>query len=193
MAPRIPEPSKLATPEGGHPWHPTKDVILLFGVNYSILDLLKLLKDWNNKGERAETKVCKLDHLRATLSVAHYCLTRLHSDPSSGQAPLNLSDNEVHKHFKAGSNCFWEFTHLLSLLEKDTHVGRVAVGEESLVGLYVKNLEGSKEMDMLRESVDHNYNPVVVRYLKGAMEDEAWKSLIYDLEEIEGVNAKLLA
>lgn len=72
-------------------------------------------------------------------------------------------------------------------------MGRVAVGKESLVGLYVKNLEGSKEMDMLREFVDHNYNPVVVRCLKGAMEDEAWKSLIYDLKGIEGVNAKLLA
>ena len=193
MAFSIPEPPELATPQVGHPWHPTKDVILLFGVKYSIPELFQSLNDWHNEGNHAETKACNLKHLCATLSVTYYLLTRLHPHPNSGQSPPNLPGEELHKHVKAGSNCFWEFTRLLSSLENDTHLGPVAVGAETLNEIYVKNLEGSKNMDILRELVDQNYNPVVMQRLKVVMDEESWQKLVYDLKGIKGASAALLA
>lgn len=181
------ESSELATAQAGHPWHPTKNVILLFGTKFSIPELFQLLRDWN-KGDQAKPKI---DDLRATLSVAHYILTRLYPGSISDQAPPNLPVDELDRHIKAGSNCFWQFTHLLKLVEKDTPMGPAAVGKKA-EKLYAKTLESSKDMDMLREVVNLNYNLVVVQRLKKVMDEETWKKLVYDLNRIDGVNTNLL-
>lgn len=189
MAFNIPESSRLATLQAGHQWHPTENIIRLNGKNFSIPMLLQKLNDWNNKGNQAETKVCKLDHLHNTLAVTHYLLTRLYSDLSSDQAPRNLLHNELHKHIKAGNNSFWEFTRVLKIVENNTPVGSFEFMETQ----YVKNLEGNEDMEILRGLVDQNYNLVVVQRLKEVMDEEARKKLFDDLRGIDGKYAKLLA
>lgn len=78
-------------------------------------------------------------------------------------------------------------------METDTHLRTVAVGAETLSGIYLKNLEGSKNMDFLREVVDQNYNPVVMQRLKVVMDDEAWQKLVYDPKGIKGTSAAWMA
>lgn len=188
MAFNIPKPQGLATPQIGQLWHQTK--IILFGREYSILDLFQSLNEWNSEGNQAERKVCNLERLCATLSVTYYLLTSLDPDPNSGQSPPNLPKEELQKHIRAGRNCFWQFTHLLSSLENDTQVGSVALEAKTLRGLYVKNLEGSKEMNFLRESVGQNYNPVVMQRLEQVMDGETWQKLDDDLRGIKGATAR---
>lgn len=192
MAVNIAEPLELATAIVGHPWHPTKQVALLTGVKYSVPGLLELLGKWSNDASYTDTQVCNLKRLRATFHVTHYLLTRL-SIPDPGHTHLNLNAGEYETFFNVGSRSFREFTRVLKLVENHTFVGPVPVGEETLDGLFVKNLEGSKPMEDLREDVDEKFNITVVRRLKRVMDEEAQQKLLQDLRGIEGANADLLA
>lgn len=190
----IAEPLELATAIVGHPWHPTKHVALLLGVKYSVSGLLELLGKWSDDANYPEdTQACNLKRLQATFRVAHYLLTRLFSTPESGQTPLNLNDGEHENFVNVGSKKFREFTRLLKLVENHTFVGPVPVGEETLDGLFVKNLEGSKPMEDLREDVDEKFNLSVVKTLKKVMDEEAQEKLLQDLQGIEGASTDLLA
>ncbi len=194
MVANIAEPLELATAIVGHPWHPTKHVALLLGVKYSVSGLLELLGKWSDDANYPEdTQACNLKRLQATFRVTHYLLTRLFSTPESGQTPLNLNDGEHENFVNVGSKTFREFTRLLKLVENHTFVGPVPVGEETLDGLFVKNLEGSKPMEDLREDVDEKFNLSVVKTLKKVMDEEAREKLLQDLQGIEGANTDLLA
>lgn len=151
----IAEPLELATAIVGHPWHPIKHVALLLGVKYSVSGLLELLGKCSDDANYPEdTQVCNLKHLQATFHVTHYLLTRLISVSDSAQTSFNLNDGEHERFVNVGSRTFREFTRLLKLVENHTFVGPVPVGEETLDELFVKNLEGSKLMEDLREDVD---------------------------------------
>lgn len=190
MAVNIVEPLELATATAGHPWHPTKHVALLIGVKYSVPGLLELLGKWSND---ADTQVCNLKRLRTTFSVTHYLLSRLFSIPDSSQSPLNLNAWEHERFFSLGTTSFWEFTRLLKLVENHTFVGPVPVWEETLGGLFVKNLEGSKPIEDLRGEVDEKFNLMVVQRLKEVMDEKAREELLQDIQTIEGADADLLA
>lgn len=194
MVANIAKPSELATAIVGHPWHPTRHVALLLGVKYSVSSLLEILGKWNDDANYPEdTQVCNLKRLQATFRVAHYLLTRLFPIPDSGQTSFNLNDGEHERFVSVGSKTFQEFTRLLKLVENHTFVGPVPVGEETLDELLVKNLEGSKPMEDLRENVDEKFNLSVVKRLKKVMDEEAWEKLLQDLQGIEGANTDLLA
>lgn len=188
---------KLATSEAGRSWHPTDNVILLFGNEYSVPRHLELLGKWSNERYPAETKICNLYHLRKTFAITHYLLTRLYFYPNLGQPFIHLKIKEIQNHFTAGNNCYWQFTRLLvSVEENDTNKGLVAVKNvevknEELIRLYVKNLESSKDMEELRKMVDQNFNLRVVQCLKGVMDMEARKKLVQDLKAIGGANTAL--
>ena len=147
VAVNLPEPLELATAVVGHPWHPTKDVILLNGVKYSVSGLLELLFKWGNDADYPDTQVCKLTSLGVTFTVVHYLLGKLYSVPDRGETSLNLSDEEHQKYVDVGHASFREFTRLLKVVENHTLVGPVPVGEETYDGLFVKNLEGSEPME----------------------------------------------
>lgn len=193
MADNMPEPLKLATAMVGHPWHPTKDVALLLGVKYSIPRLLEFLgKLDNNNANHPDTQVCNLKRLRGTFSVTHHLLSKLFI-PEPGQAPLSLSDEENQTYSEVGNRYFWEFIRLLLLVENHTIVGVLPVGDETLVGLYVENLESSKLMETLRKGVDQDFNRVVVQRLKEVMDEQTRENMLQVLKGIDGVNADLRA
>lgn len=77
-------------------------------------------------------------------------------------------------------------------MENDTTVGPVAVKNEALIGLYVKNLENSKDMEELRKMVDQNFNLRVVQCLKGVMDMKDREKLVQYLKIIGGANTTLL-
>lgn len=194
MVANIAEPLELATAIVGHSWHPTKYVALLLGVKYSVSGLLELLGKWSDDANYPEdTQVCNLRRLQATFRVTHYLLTRLFSVTDFGQTPLNLNDLEHERFANFGSWTFWEFTRLLKLVENHTFVGPAPVGEETLDGLFVKNLEGSKPMEDFREDVDEKFNLSIVKALKRVMDEQAREKLLQDLQGIEGANTDLLA
>lgn len=196
----IAEPLELATALVGHPWCPNKHVALLLGVKYSVPGLLELLGNWsddaNNSPEDNGTQVCNLKRLQATFRVTHYLLTRLvFLIPDSVQTPLfnHLNDVEHERFIRIGTNAFREFTRLLKLVENHTFVGPVPIGKETLVELFVKNLEGSKPMEDLRKEVDGKFNLSVVKRLKEGMDEKDREKLLRDLQGIESANFDLLA
>lgn len=199
MVANIAEPLQLATALVGHPWHPNIHVAILLGVKYSVPGLLELLGNWgddaNNYPTEQNTQVCNLKRLQATFRVTHYLLTRLFLIPDFVQTPFlnRLNDVEQERFVMIGTNAFREFTRLLKLVENHTFVGPVPIGNETLVELLVKNLEGSKPMENLRKEVDEKVNLSFVKRLKEVMDEKDREKLLQDLQEIGSANTDLLA
>lgn len=189
---------KLATSEAGHSWHPTDNVIILFGNGCSVPRLLELLGKWSNEGDPAEKKICNLYHLRETFAITHYLLTRLYCYQNPGQPFNNLKMKEIQNHVTAGNNCYWQFTRLLASVEENgtngvpAAVKNLEAENEALIRLYVANLEKSKDIEELRKMVNWNFNLRVVQDLKGVIDMEAREKLVQDLRVIGGANTALL-
>lgn len=156
---------QMATSTLGHPWDNDKKVVSLFGLPYTILEILNQLDKFRLQFYEPDSQTSvKIKRLFFTFSSLHFLLRQIENVDKIGiSASTSVIDGcYLEESFKNCSEYFTKFTQLLKVVEE--HSTATTVSEEpNMTTEYIDGLLANEQMVALEQQVREDF--VNVRYL----------------------------